>query len=50
MSIADSLLIRGENEDEVKARELLEEARSEYQDMGADGVVDLVDDKLNAIL
>ena len=50
MSIADALLIRGEIEDEVKARELLEEALREYQDMGADGFVELVDNILNAIL
>jgi tetratricopeptide (TPR) repeat protein len=46
---ADALLTRGQSEDMEKARELLEEAQSEYQDMGADGFVELVSEKLSAI-
>jgi tetratricopeptide (TPR) repeat protein len=45
----DALLNRGEVEDMEKARELLEEAQSEYQDMGADGFVELVTEKLAAM-
>ena len=45
---ADALLKRGRTEDLEKARELLQEAQREYQDMGAHGFVELVAEKISA--
>jgi tetratricopeptide (TPR) repeat protein len=46
---ADALLTHSEVEDWQRAQELLEEALSEYQDMGADGFVELLAGKLAVI-
>ncbi|MFV2044368.1 MAG: protein kinase [Anaerolineales bacterium] len=46
---ADAHLLRGEAEDIARAQELLEEARSEADDMGAAGWVELIDGKLALI-
>ncbi len=46
---ADAHLLRGEPEDISRARELLEEARAEFEEMGAYGWVELVNGKLAGI-
>jgi lipopolysaccharide biosynthesis regulator YciM len=46
---ADAHLLRGEPEDITRARELLEKAWAEFDDMGAYGWVELVNGKLSGI-
>ena len=46
---ADAYLLRGKTEDIGRAKELLEAARAEFDDMGANGWVELTDDKLSKI-
>jgi hypothetical protein len=43
---ADAYLTRNQPGDVGKAREILEEAQSEFQDMGADGFVQMVEELL----
>jgi tetratricopeptide (TPR) repeat protein len=43
---ADGHLLRGEPQDHSRARELLEDARAEFEDMSAPGWVELIDGKL----
>lgn len=43
---AEAHLLRGEAEDVPRAQELLQEARAEFDDMGANGWVELIDRKL----
>jgi len=43
---AEAYLVRAEPEDKDKAREILREAQSEFQDMGADGFVQRVAEQL----
>jgi tetratricopeptide (TPR) repeat protein len=46
---ADAYLLRSEPEDITRARELLKEARADFEDMGAYGWVELVNGKLAGI-
>lgn len=46
---ADAHLLRGEPEDIVRAKELLEQAKSESNGIGAHGWVELIDGKLEEI-
>jgi tetratricopeptide (TPR) repeat protein len=44
---AEALLKRGEPEDVKRAREILQESLQDYQEMGAEGFVKIIEDKLS---
>ena len=46
---AEGHISRGEPEDMSRARELLEEARAEFEDMGSDGYVERIEAELQEL-
>jgi tetratricopeptide (TPR) repeat protein len=46
---AEALIKRGEPEDVIRAREIYQESLQDYQEMGAEGFVELIEDRLTHI-
>jgi tetratricopeptide (TPR) repeat protein len=46
---AEALIARGEPEDITQARKMLQESLEDFKDMGADGFVNMIEDRLEAI-
>jgi hypothetical protein len=49
MEWAEAHLVRGEGADLARAKELFEEARADFEDMGAPGWMQLIDEKISAL-